>query len=66
MFRSDTVVSCSGEVVLALGQGEDIYGVADGLPEFGDGAGGAALEVGLELGEGHLDRVEMGASLVWH
>ena len=61
MFRSDTVASCSGEVVLALGRAEDVYGVADGLPEFGDGAGGAAFEVGLELGEGHLDRVEIGA-----
>ena len=61
MFRSDTVVSCSGEVVLALGRAEDVCGVADGLPEFGDGAGGAAFEVGLELGEGHLDRVEIGA-----
>ena len=35
--------------------------MSDGLPEFGDGTGGAAFEVGLELGEGHLDRVEIGA-----
>ena len=35
--------------------------MADGVPEFVDGAGGAALEVDLELGEGHLDRVEIGA-----
>ena len=58
---SHTAMSCSSEVVSALGRGEDVCGVADGLPEFGDGAGGAALEVGLEPGEGHLDRVEIGA-----
>ena len=45
----------------SLGRGEDVYGLGDGLPEFCDGAGGPALEVGLELGEGHLDRVEVGA-----
>ena len=42
------------------GRGEDVCGVADGLPEFRDGAGGAALEVGVELGEGHLDWVGIG------
>ena len=48
--RSHTVISCGGEVVFALGRGETVCGVADGLPEFGDGARGAALEVGLEPG----------------
>ena len=42
-----TVISCGGEVVLALGRGEDVCGLGDGLPEFCDGAGGPTLEVGL-------------------
>ena len=38
---------------MAFGRAEVVCGVADGLPEFVEGACGSALEVGLELGEGH-------------
>ena len=40
--------------------GEGWYGVADDGPEVVDGAGGGLAQDGLELGEGVLDRVEVG------
>jgi hypothetical protein len=35
--------------------------LADGLPEFVDGAHGHGAQVRLEFGEGHFDRIEVGA-----
>ena len=35
--------------------------MADGLPEFVDGAHGHGAEMGLEFGEGHFDGIEVGA-----
>ena len=46
---------------MALGRSEDIGGSSDGVPEVVDGAGCGLLQEGLQLGEGHLDRVEVGA-----
>jgi len=40
---------------------EGVDPLCDGVPEVVDGAGGGLGEEGLELGEGHLDGVEVGA-----
>ena len=46
---------------MALLGREEIADFADCSPEFIDGSCGSFSQVGLELGEGHLDRVEVGA-----
>ena len=48
-------------VVSALGLGEAIEELAAGLPEGVDGAGLDRLQQSLELAEGLLDRIEIGA-----
>ena len=48
------------EEVSAFGWGEEITDISDGLPEGVEASGGDASEMGLEFGEGHLDRVEIG------
>ena len=49
------------EVVPALLRRMEVTDGADGVPEFLDSAGTDASEMCLELGKGHLDRVEVGA-----
>ena len=49
-----------GEVVGAFGGGEGVESVADGVPEAVDGAGCGGAQQRLELGEGLLDRVQVG------
>jgi hypothetical protein len=49
------------EVVPAFLRRIEVTDGADGVPEFLDGAGTDASEMGLELGECHLDGVEVGA-----
>jgi hypothetical protein len=50
-----------GEVVGAVGGGEGVEGLTDGLPERLDGAAGGSAEQRLEVGEGLLDRVQIRA-----
>src|SRR3546814_13006499 len=40
---------------------ERVDAAGDGVPEVVDGSRGMLLEEGLELGEGHLDGIEVGA-----
>ena len=46
---------------MAFGWGECIDATCDGVPEVIHGSRGDLFEEGLELGEGHLDRIEVGA-----
>ena len=49
-----------GEVVSAFLPGESVDCVADSAPARVGGAGGGFAEQGLELGEGQLDRIDVG------
>ena len=49
------------EEVPALFVGVEVGDVADGLAEGVDGPGADSAQVSLELGEGHFDRIEIGA-----
>src|SRR3954462_13223345 len=53
-------LSCSLEVVPAFLWLEEIADVAEGSPERLDGSGFGLAQVGLDLGEGLLDRIEIG------
>src|SRR6476619_1463236 len=53
------VVSCLGEVVAAFGCGDGVEDVGDRVADGFLGAGGGLSEPVLELGEEHLDRVEV-------
>ena len=59
--RSCESIPCGLEVVCAFFWGEEIADLADGVPEFVDGAHGHGAQVRLEFGEGHFDRIEVGA-----
>ena len=54
-------IACGLEVVCAFLWGEEIADLADGLPEFVDGAHGHGAQMRLEFGEGHFDGIEVGA-----
>jgi hypothetical protein len=60
-IRSVCIVPSCGEVVGAFRGAEGADDASDGAPEAGDGAFGGLAEEGLELGEGVLDRIEVGA-----
>ena len=62
-IRSHYIVARVLEEVRALGRFESVEDFADGAPEPGDGALGGFAQVGLELGEGVLDRIEVRA--IW-
>jgi hypothetical protein len=49
-----------GEVVGAFGGSEGVEQLADGVPERLDGARRGGAQQRLELGEGVLDRVQVG------
>ena len=74
MFRSLAVISCSRELVFAPGRGEDVCDLGDGIPEFGDGAGGAGqVRAVLDNLASDLDRrlaeVDLGMArrmVQWH
>lgn len=53
-------ISGIGEIVGAFLRREAFEDVAEGVPEGGDSPGGDLAEQRLELGEGLLDRVEIG------
>ena len=53
------------EVVAADGWGKVLEDPGHGVPQGLEGARSSAAETGLELGEGHLDRVEVGAVRRW-
>ena len=55
------LVAGVGEVVSALGGREGVEPLGDGTFEGGEGAGGRLAQERLQLGEGLLDRVEVGA-----
>ena len=59
--RSYESISCGFEVVCTFFGGEEIADLADGLPEFVDGAHGHGAQMRLEFGEGHFDGIEVGA-----
>lgn len=48
------------EIVPTFVRGEEIADVADGLEQLVEGAGSCSAEEGLEFGERHLDRVQVG------
>ncbi len=48
------------EIVFALFRAEQFADLADGLPQVLDGSGADFFEMGLELGEGQLDGIEIG------
>lgn len=52
-------MSCVGEQVFAFVGFEMIDCASYGIPQIGDGSGCDLSQKGLELGEGHLDRVVM-------
>ena len=54
------IVHGGSEVVGALGRRERVEASADDGPEVIDGAGGGLAQERLELGDGVLDRVEVG------
>ena len=54
-------ITCGSEVVLTFLWIEEATHLSDGLPELVDGPDGSRPKKGLELGEGHLDGVEIGA-----
>jgi hypothetical protein len=49
------------DVVGAFFRGEEVDGSADEVPESVDGSGLGLPQQFLEFGEGHLDRIEIGA-----
>lgn len=49
------------EEVSGFGRGDEVADVSGGLPERVEGSSRRAPEMGLELCEGHLDRIEVGA-----
>jgi hypothetical protein len=49
------------DVVCAFFRGEQVQGTADEVPEGVDGSGLGLPQHFLEFGEGHLDRIEIGA-----
>src|ERR1700735_5078930 len=59
--RSFESISCGFEVVCTFLWGEEIADLADGLPEFVDGAHGHGAQMRLEFGEAHFDGIEVGA-----
>ena len=56
-------MSCFTEVVSAFVGFEPLADVADGLDKGVEGSGRGLAQVGFELGEGHLDRVQVGGVL---
>ena len=60
-MRSLESMSGGVEEVTALLWFEEAADVCDGLPEVIDGSGGPGTQVGLELGECHLYRVQIWA-----
>ncbi len=54
-------IACLLEVIPAFLGGKEFAYVADRLPKLIDGPGPDASEVGLELGEGHFDGIEIRA-----
>src|SRR5215208_6390965 len=60
VFRSGCIVSCGCEVVCAFGRGEGLDETADSGPEAFDRPLGRLAQERLQLGEGVLDRVEVG------
>lgn len=61
MLRSFGFISCGFEEVVAFFFGEEVADLSDRLPELVVGSGSGLSDQGLELGECHLDRVEIGA-----
>jgi len=49
------------DVVGAFFRGEEVQGTADEIPECIDGSGLSFPQQFFEFGEGHLDRIEIGA-----
>ncbi len=54
-------IAGSGEVVATLVGFVQVADRADGFPEVVDGPGTDPTKIGLQLGERHLDGVEIGA-----
>ena len=63
MLRSIGFISCCFEEVVALFFLEEVADVAEGFPELIVGPGCGFSDQGLEFGECHLERVEIGG--VW-
>ena len=61
IFTLHRFISGVLEIVCAFTGREARDRVLDGLPEAGEGAGGGLAEQGLQLGEGLLDGIEVGA-----
>src|SRR5690606_4235071 len=57
---SDTIIAGRSEVVLALFWGECRQGLGDGSVQALARPGGSFAQRGFELGEGHLERIEIG------
>jgi hypothetical protein len=51
------------EIVLAFLWCIEIADGANSFPEFLDGAGTDASQMGFEFGEGHFDRIKVGAEI---
>ena len=60
-FALIRIVSSGGEVVCAFLRLEELNEATDGVPETVDGSFSGLAQEGLQLGEGVLDRVEVGA-----
>ena len=60
-FRSVWIIACCGEHVDALCGRDEVDDASDGGPQRIDGACGLLAQKRLELGEGFLDWVEVGA-----
>ena len=54
-------IACGDEVVAAFVWSVEVADVADGAPEGVDGSGADAPEMCFQFGEGHFDRVQVGA-----
>jgi hypothetical protein len=61
ILRGFGLIAAVAEIVGASGSGDGGEKAADALPKFVCGACGGLTQLGLELGEELLDRVEIGA-----
>lgn len=60
-MRLGWIISCGLEEISAFLRIEEIADIADCPPQGVYGSNCSRSEMGLELGEGHFDRVEIGA-----
>ena len=61
MTGSVLVISCVSDVSGAFGLGEVLEEISDAMPDVCDGPFAGFAQQGLELGEDHLDRVQVWA-----